>query len=284
MSDNRLTAGKTVLGIILSIAVLVIAQLVSLLLSDLLVGVGVPGFICNILAGVLYAFVAYIGVRFLCLKVLGVSPESLNITGFSVKWYWIVAAILLPVLVLLFSFLTGGYWEVNSFDTDTVLNTVTSAAFFYGLATGIVEEMVFRGVIMGCLNKRFGSFVSVVAPSVLFGAVHIIGSSLSFLSTVQLLIAGTAVGILFSLIELESSSFWNNAIVHAVWNMTIIGSILYIGQSADSSSILNYVLGSDSFLITGGDFGIESSVISIAVYVLFSVVAVLLIRRRAGRN
>ena len=67
----------------------------------------------------------------------------------------------------------------------------------------------------------------------------------------------------FPLIAYVSHSVWNNAIVHGIWNMAIIGGILHIGNSADSNSIFNFVLDNKMFLITGGDFGIEASVISI---------------------
>ena len=113
---------------------------------------------------------------------------------------------------------------------------------------------------------------------------HIIGNDLGFVSIIQLLIAGSIVGILFSLIAYESNSFWNNAIVHGIWNMTIIGGILYIGNEADSSSIFNFILDNKSFLISGGDFVIEASVISIFAYLLFIVLAAIKIKQKATLN
>ena len=50
--------------------------------------------------------------------------------------------------------------------------------------------------------------------------------------------------------------------------------ILHIGNYADSESIFSFVLKNDSFLISGGDFGIEASVISIFAYLLFTGIAV----------
>jgi len=45
---------------------------------------------------------------------------------------------------------------------------------------------------------------------------HIVGSDLDLISIVQLIIAGTLVGILFSLIAIESNIIWNSAIVHGI--------------------------------------------------------------------
>jgi len=53
-----------------------------------------------------------------------------------------------------------------------------------------------------------------------------------------------------------------------LWNTIIVGSILYIGAKADETAIFNYVFDTNSFVVTGGDFGVESSIISIFVYLL----------------
>ena len=87
-------------------------------------------------------------------------------------------------------------------------------------------------------------------------------------------------GILFSLVAYESNSIWNNAMIHAVWNMVIIGGILHIGSEADGNSILNFVLKNKSFLISGGDFGIEASVISILAYLIFIILAIVLLKKK----
>ena len=75
------------------------------------------------------------------------------------------------------------------FSTEDTSLILTSGILFYGLAAGTVEEMVFRGLIMGILERRFGIKAAVIAPSVLFGALHIIGRDMDFVSTVQFLIA-----------------------------------------------------------------------------------------------
>ena len=128
-------------------------------------------------------------------------------------------------------------------------------------------------MIMGCLEQRTNKYVAVLVPSVLFGMLHLIGNDLDIISAVQVVAAGSVVGILFSLITYENGSIWNSAVVHAVWNMVFVSGVLHIGSSADSSSICSFVLENKSFLISGGDFGIEASVISVMVYLAFCVMA-----------
>lgn len=280
-STKELSASKAILGIVFAIAILVIAQILALSISEIPLNFGVPGAICNIVAGILYVAFTLLGTTLLCKRFLNVSLVEMRIPRLQLETIWLVSALLMPIFVLLIAMLVGGHWQTNTFDTKTTLATITGAVAFYGLATGIVEEIIFRGIIMGCLEKRLNIKAAIVIPSVLFGLLHIFGNNLDFVSVIQLLIAGSIVGVLFSMIAYESNSIWNNAIVHGVWNMSIIGGVLYIGKSTDSNSIFNFVLENKSFLLSGGDFGIEASVISIFVYLIFIVVAIVLLKKRS---
>lgn len=278
--NKKLTLLQTVLALIISVVILVLAQVLSFSISELPLSFGISPAVCNVLAGVLYVVFAFLGINLLCKKLLKTTLSEFRIPRFRIKSIWIISALLMPLLVLIFAMLIGGHWKINTFNTTDLSATITGAIFFYGLATGIVEEVIFRGIIMGCLEKRFNIQIAVVVPSILFGLLHIIGNTLDFLSVIQLLIAGSIVGILFSLIAYESNSVWNNAIVHGIWNMVIVGGVLYIGNEADSSSIFNFILDNKSFLISGGDFGIEASVISIFVYLLFILLATVCMKQK----
>lgn len=277
---KKLSTSKAILGIVFAIAILVIAQNLAFNISELPLAFGVSGAVCNIIAGILYVVFVLLGTRLLCKKYLEASMAEMRISPIQLKVVWIVSAVLMPIFVLLISMVMGGDWQINAFDSETALATISGAIVFFGFSTGIVEEIIFRGIIMGCLEKRFNIKVAIFIPSVLFGLLHIIGNDLDFVSIIQLLIAGSIVGILFSLIAYESNSIWNSAIVHSIWNMAIVGGILYIGKSLDSSSIFNFILENKSFLFSGGDFGIEASVISIFVYLIFIAVAIGLLKKR----
>ena len=86
---------------------------------------------------------------------------------------------------------------------------------------------------------------------------------------------------MFSLITIETKSIWNSAFVHAIWNMVIIGGILQIGNQVSEYSIYSYVFKSEYFFITGGDFGIEASVISVIASILVSFIAFIGIKENA---
>ena len=280
METTKISTGKMIGAILLALVTLVLSQTVASLIGTVPVLIGAPIAIGNVIMGILYPIFAILIVKLLCKKMLKISMEDCKLPKFSLKPVWCIAAIIMPCMVSATFLLTSGHFENNAYDTLKVLELTAGAVFFYGIGTGIVEEVVFRGVIMTVLEKRFNKYVAIFVPSVLFGLVHIMTRDLDLLSIVQLIIAGSIVGILFSLVTYETGNIWNSALIHAVWNMIIVGGILHIGTGADEYSIYNYVLETDSFLITGGDFGIEASVISILAYSIFIVVALLLLKKK----
>ena len=253
-SETRAPLGtlRALLSILLAIAVLVAAQTLALLLGEILLGAGVPGPACNVLTAVLYVLFALGGAALLCRFVLRLPLAALRIGRLRIRPVWALAAFALPALVLAGAILAGGRWEVHRFDAQTVWLTVTGDVFYYGLAAGIVEEVIFRGVILGCLERRWNREIAVLVPSAL----------------------------LFSLIACESGSIWNSALVHGVWNAALLGGILHIGSAANSASMYNFVLTDAPFLLSGGDFGIEASVLAIAPYLLGILLAAVLLHRK----
>lgn len=159
---------------------------------------------------------------------------------------------------------------------------MTRGIFLAGLGAGVVEELLFRGLLMNAVIKKCGKVVGILAPSVLFASLHIIGMDFSLLSCLQVMAAGTMVGVMFSLIALEGRSVWNSALVHGVWNMIIIGGGLTIGTEVDEYAVSSYVLETRNFLLTGGEFGIESSVVAILGYIVVSLAALWMMRRGQG--
>lgn len=250
---QKINNSKMMRGTLLSVAALIAAQTLALVISDLLVTVGVNTAICNVTTGFLYVGFAWMMIKLLCEKNLEMPMSEMRIPQIRLKKVRIISAVLMPFCVVFLSFLSGGEWVKNTFDLETEAEIITSAVFFYGFGAGIVEEIVFRGMIMGCLEKRFNTKAAIIIPSVLFGAVHVIGNDLSPTNMVQVLISGSVVGILFSMISYESGSVWNSAVVHAFWNMTVGIGIIHIGADADKSSIFNFILRNKSFLLTGSD-------------------------------
>ncbi len=266
---------KMILSIILSLLSLVVAQILSQLVASIAVLVKIPSFIANILAGILYVVFAYLLIKLLCEKYIKGNMSDYNIPSFKVEMKWCAVAVLLPLIITAFYILfVPGSFEQNVLDINSKLDLLSAGIFFTGFGAGIVEEMVFRGIMMSVIEKSFNKKIAIIVPSVLFGLVHI-DMGFNILSCALVLLAGTMVGIMFSLIASETKSIWNSAIVHALWNIIIIGGILWIGIEFDEYSLFSYVLDAKSFWLTGGEFGIESSIIAVIGYGLVCLLVIL---------
>lgn len=264
---------KAIGGSLGAILVLIISQVVAQLSASVLVFTKAPDGICNIAAGILYLLLAYFLLKLFAEKLLKIDLGSLGIPRFHIKAKWIVVAIALPVIIVAIYLLMPGKFISSDMDEIQVFSTLSAGIAFTGIAAGFVEEMVFRGFILNLLKTRWNRRVAIILPSVLFGAVHIIGMDFSVSSCLLVLAAGTMVGIMFSLIALESGSIWNGGIVHCLWNIIIIGGGLTVSEAADPYAVMTYVLDTKNFAITGGEFGIESSVIAVLGYGLVALLA-----------
>ena len=197
---------------------------------------------------------------------------------------WILCAIVLPILVsAFFIFLTPGTFTIISFSSAEVKLRVIEAIFHICLVAGLTEELIFRGFIMHLLEIRWNKYVAIIVPSVLFGVLHIANiAEPNIVDISMLLIAGTSVGVMFSMIANQSNSIWPSAVVHGIWNLIIIGGILEI--SAEPGRVLfSYTIKSKSTLLTGGAFGIESSVPAIIGYIVVTLLAGYLCRKNHAR-
>jgi membrane protease YdiL (CAAX protease family) len=265
---------------LLAIVLLVVSQLLAGVVATCFLELGAPAWIDIPVCGILYPVFALLLAKYLMDKLLRQKLSECGISPFGLKLKWVVFAILLPSAVTVcYLLIIPGEYVSSGMSNARAFETVLTGVLYTGIAAGVVEEMVFRGFIFHALEKAWNTKVALIVPSLLFGIVHIIGMNFSVGSCLLVIVAGTAVGIMFTLIRIESGSIWSSALVHAMWNIIIIGGVLTISETPDEYSIATYVLSMKSFAVTGGEFGIESSVIALAGYVIVSFLAVLMIRK-----
>ncbi|EEJ71882.1 CPBP family intramembrane glutamic endopeptidase [Lactobacillus ultunensis] len=263
---------KTILGSLLSIICLLVAQFVSQFLIILLNKCHVIYLVSITLGAILYVVITYYLIQLMVKKYLKINLEKVGISKFKISFKWLIVAVLLPVLVVGIFLIFKGKIVNTGYDMENVIFNI-----LYGsLAAGIVEELVFRGVILNLLSMRWNYLISILVPSIIFASLHIISRNLSLISIIQLMVAGTLVGVMFSLIEMSQHSVWNNAIVHSIWNL-ITSALFAVSVTPKNDALFTYVVKSKNMLLTGGDFGMESSVIAIIGYII-----VILIVYKAG--
>lgn len=150
-------------------------------------------------------------------------------------------------------------------------------AIAMALSSGVFEELLFRGVLFRSVETWFGSWAALVVSSLVFGLTHLMNPQ------------GTLEGALFISVEagiLLAASFmltrrlWLSMGFHMAWNYTQSGifSGIVSGNDAAQGLVRSTIKGPD--YLTGGSFGVESSVIALALCTTTGIAMLVLAAKR----
>jgi uncharacterized protein len=146
--------------------------------------------------------------------------------------------------------------------------TTTSAGVFFTLGTllsgAIFEELAFRGYAFQRFSEITHPAFATVVFSLLFGAVHLLNPSWSWIAFVNTV----SVGILFAIAYLRTGSLWVVWGMHFGWNL-MLGTIFGLPVSGFVFfSVLAQGQATGPALLTGGDYGLEGSLTGTAVILM----------------
>lgn len=130
------------------------------------------------------------------------------------------------------------------------------------LATGVFEELVFRGGLFRLSQEWFGTWAALLISSLVFGFAHADAEGASLQGLVSI---STWAGLLLSATYLLTGRLWLGIGLHAAWNYTqgTVYSGIVSGNAPPEGFIRSTLQGSE--WLTGGAFGVEASVIALAV-------------------
>ena len=288
VSNTANTGGaiKTLLHTIAGLAILVVSEILTLLLfrgmSDT----------HPIVATVGYAIVA-VALAFALVYLYSTKVLKRPLGDFRVRrpknlGAWIGVAVLLAAAVsCFFIFVLPGTFTVKHDTPGKIAATIVYSILVTGLASGIIEDLIFRGYLMRLFEDRRNKIVGALIPSIIFAAMHIGRvQNPSVTDMLLVLVGGTVFGIMLSVIAYMSNSFWASASVHCIWNIIVDAQIIGVGSRADSggTSLYTYSTDSTNELLTGGKFGIEVSLPAILAYCIVIAVCVTACRRTAAKT
>jgi membrane protease YdiL (CAAX protease family) len=225
---------------------------------------------------VLSIILSIIFLKILCKKIHRIELTDIGICKFSINLKWILCAILLPLLVILFFIiLIPGYFKYDNINYTQLLNKIGFGILCIGMATGITEELWFRGYIMKMLEKNIDKNISIIITAIIFSFLHIINIRVEYniFDVLLLTVNGIIVGIMFALIVYKSNSIWSAVIVHVFWN-AITGGIIHIGINESETVLFNYILEKDLKIITGGSIGFEVSLPAMIGYIIIIIICI----------
>ncbi|MFE5645028.1 CPBP family intramembrane glutamic endopeptidase [Rhodococcus sp. NPDC056516] len=126
------------------------------------------------------------------------------------------------------------------------------------------EEIVVRGYLLQWHGLTLtNGWVAVILPSVLFAVVHIDFHPLVLINIFLF-------GLLFSFLSLTQGSIWFADGLHMAWNMAQ-SNIFGISGDSSARDVTIFTFGADSgasVVLTGGDYGVEGSVLTTLILVI----------------
>ena len=187
---------------------------------------------------------------------------------------WAVSVVnFLAIIVCLF--LCGCYRIVNvELDVASQLSWLSLC-----LLVGVVEEVIFRGILFRLIADKWNIAVGLTTSSLLFGLAHLGNPGATLWAALAIALAS---GWLFGMAYAYHQTIWVPVGMHWAWNYLEGG----VFGCAVSGTPLNYlplitprISGAD--ILSGGSFGPEASIICVALGIAISIVyTVLYIKKK----
>lgn len=130
-----------------------------------------------------------------------------------------------------------------------------------GLAPGIAEEIVARGVLFRVVEDGFGTWGALIISAGFFGLGHIANPNATWWTSVAIAIEA---GLLLGMAYAWTRSLWFVMALHAAWNFTQ-GAILGIPVSGMEVHGLMSATPKGNIYLSGGEFGAEGSVLTVVI-------------------
>jgi uncharacterized protein len=150
-------------------------------------------------------------------------------------------------------------------------------AIAMAVSSSVFEELLFRGVLYRAVETWFGSWAALVVSSLVFGLTHLMNPEGTLKGA---LFIAVEAGILLAGAYMLTRRLWLSIGFHMAWNYTqsAIFSGIVSGNDAEAGWIRSTVKGPD--YLTGGQFGVESSVLALVLCTTTGIVMLVMAHRR----
>lgn len=181
--------------------------------------------------------------------------------------------------LVLFSIVIG---IIAALDGYRVIGSNSATALYPAVAiaitSGVVEEIMLRGLFFRLIERLAGSWIAIVLSAALFGASHLLNANATWFAAVAIALEA---GVMLAAIYMLTRRLWAAIGLHAAWNFTQGGVYGVAVSGMDIGGLLRARI-SGPELLTGGAFGAEASLPAIVVCTAFGIV-LLVVAHRRGR-
>lgn len=166
-----------------------------------------------------------------------------------------------------------GIYRIDGFNPWSYMLPAIAMA----ISSSVFEELLFRGVLFLSVEKWFGSWVALVVSSLVFGLTHLMNPQATLEGA---LFIAVEAGLLLGAAVMLTRRLWLSIGFHMAWNYTqqAIFSGIVSGNDAAPGWIRSTIKGPD--YLTGGNFGVESSVLALVLCTTTGIVMLVMAHRR----
>ena len=164
---------------------------------------------------------------------------------------------LLFSLVTLVAAMAGVYKIVGWGDARSIL----FVAVTFAIVPGVMEELLFRGILFRHLEDFGGSWLALALTSALFGGAHFFNPNATAFSSFAIAVEA---GLLLGGAYMLTRALWAPIGLHAAWNFTQSQLFDVPVSGFDGTGLVEAKL-SGPELLSGGAFGLEGSLIALVI-------------------
>ena len=165
----------------------------------------------------------------------------------------LIGSTLIGVVILIMAL--AGFYNIQSFNPAKEL--------FHGLIVfgygAFFEELIFRLIVFKLLEEYLGSWISIFISAVFFGVAHLFNDHATLWSAIAIAIEA---GVLLSMAFIFTRRIWMILGIHFTWNFMQASVFGLPASGIDFPGLITAELSGPPWL-TGGEFGIEASPITV---------------------
>jgi membrane protease YdiL (CAAX protease family) len=165
-------------------------------------------------------------------------------------------------------------WFCGSYVVSGLNTGATPLAFFIGaLGAALLEEIAVRGVLFRIMEQSLGTWIALAVSALIFGLLHGVNPGTTWRD-----LAGLALGagVFLAAVFVYARQLWIGIGLHCAWNFNEGG---VFGGSGTTHSLLSAKFQGPAWL-TGGDSGLDASLVEMLVCLTATVIFLILAKRR----
>jgi hypothetical protein len=178
---------------------------------------------------------------------------------------WMIVEILSGALVafVLLCAMTGLLWSIGLYQVQpNHLRRVFASFVFNSYLSGMLEELMFRAILLRILSRALGLRYGLALSAALFGLAHL--NHVDWLAATSITInAGLSLGLLY----MATGRLWIAIGMHTAWDFT---EDSFLGVNSNNGLLRSIPVVGRSELLTGGQFGPDASIFSLLLGVLLA--------------